>query len=294
MSDSPYRDDDELDLEGAALGALAPDEMARVMARVAVSEALQRDLAALRDAAASLAGTLPARGAGLRDATRTRLMARAAADAANRGGSTAPAPAPAPPAMAPAALTMERGAGPAVSAARRGVPTRWFAAAALALAASLVLLVRSRSELSTVRQIFAEADRTRARSSDSLAALVAEQDRLVAALTGPKVRVVEMATADAQKPYGRMFWDKATDRWTFVAHNLPQLRQGRTYQLWLVANGQKISAGTFAPGPRGEAVVRATYALDEHALQAVAVTEEPAGGVPQPTGAMVVVGKAAQ
>lgn len=290
MTDSPYRDDDELDLEGAALDALAPDEMARVMARVAASESLQRDLAALRDAAASLAGTLPARGAGMRDATRTRLMARAAADAANHGGSAAPTPT----ATAPPALTIERGAGPAVSAARRGVPTTWFVAAALALAASLILVFRTESELSTVRRTFAEADRTRGRSSDSLAALVAEQDRLMAALTGPKVRVVELATADAQKPYGRMFWDKATDRWTFVAHNLPQLQQGRTYQLWLVANGQKISAGTFAPGPRGEAVVRATYALDAHALQAVAVTEEPAGGVPQPTGAMIVVGKAAQ
>ena len=288
MTDSPYRDDDELDLEGAALDALAPDEMARVMARVAASDALQRDLAALRDAAASLAGTLPVRSAGMRDATRTRLMARAAADAAHHGGSAAPT------ATAPPALTIERGAGPAVSAARRGVQTTWFVAAALALAASLILVFRTQSELSTVRRTFAEADRARGRSSDSLAALVAEQDRLMAALTGPKVRVVELATADAQKPYGRMFWDKATDRWTFVAHNLPQLQQGRTYQLWLVANGQKISAGTFAPGPRGEAVVRATYALDAHALQAVAVTEEPAGGVPQPTGAMIVVGKAVQ
>ena len=268
MSDSPYRDDDELDLDGAALGALPPDEMARVMARVDASEVLQREFAALRDAAALLPAALPLRDGGRRETTRARLLARAAA---SKGAVVAPA---APP--------------------RRGVPTPWFAAAVLALAAALVLLVRVQGALTSARQTFAEADRLRARSADSLLAVVAERDQQVAQLTGPRVHVVELATADAQKPYGRMFWDRATDRWTFIAHNLPSLAQGRTYQLWLVANGQKISAGTFTPSARGEAVVRATYRLDARALQAVAVTEEPAGGVSQPTGAMVVVGKAAQ
>ena len=41
-----------------------------------------------------------------------------------------------------------------------------------------------------------------------------------------------------------------------------------------------------------DAVVRATYPLARDSLQAIAVTEEPAGGVPQPTGAMVVAGEA--
>jgi anti-sigma-K factor RskA len=40
-------------------------------------------------------------------------------------------------------------------------------------------------------------------------------------------------------------------------------------------------------------MLQATYALDRNALKAVAVTEEPMGGMPQPTGAMVVVGAAA-
>jgi len=42
----------------------------------------------------------------------------------------------------------------------------------------------------------------------------------------------------------------------------------------------------------GDAVVQASYPLDRKALTAVAVTEEPAGGVPLPTGTMVVVGAA--
>jgi anti-sigma-K factor RskA len=39
-------------------------------------------------------------------------------------------------------------------------------------------------------------------------------------------------------------------------------------------------------------MMQAEYALPAGALQAVAVTEEPAGGMPQPTGPMVIAGKA--
>ena len=41
-----------------------------------------------------------------------------------------------------------------------------------------------------------------------------------------------------------------------------------------------------------EGIVRATYALGDNPLQAIAVTEEPEGGVPQPTGAIVVAAAA--
>ena len=80
-----------------------------------------------------------------------------------------------------------------------------------------------------------------------------------------------------------MFWDQSVDAWTFVAHNLPKPKTGRTYQLWLVTAKQKISAGTFMPGANGDAVVRATYALPKDALAAIAVTDEPEAGSAQPT-----------
>jgi anti-sigma-K factor RskA len=90
-----------------------------------------------------------------------------------------------------------------------------------------------------------------------------------------------------------MFWDQGTDSWTFVAHDLPELRSGRTYQLWLIdASEQRISAGTFAPRPDGRAIVQAQYRLPPDALAMVAVTEEPEGGVAQPTGEIVIAGRA--
>jgi anti-sigma-K factor RskA len=41
-------------------------------------------------------------------------------------------------------------------------------------------------------------------------------------------------------------------------------------------------------------VVQAAYALAADSLGAVAVTEEPAGGLPQPSGAIIVAGAAVE
>jgi hypothetical protein len=217
--------------------------------------------------------------AGVRAGTRARLMARAAADAQARGiKPLSPATS-----LTPAVLSVSRG---------RGVPMSVFSAVALALAASLILVVKLRNDSLAEREAFAAADRASAHRMDSLSTLVAARDQLVASLTGAQVRVVGLNAGETKSPRALMFWDKATDRWTFIAHNLAPLQAGRTYQLWLVTASKKISAGTFGVTPSGDAFVQATFALDRNALKAVAVTEEPAGGVSQPTGAMVVVGTA--
>jgi hypothetical protein len=163
----------------------------------------------------------------------------------------------------------------------------------LAAAASLLLLIaagvyasglRRQVDALQARATRLEAERTR------LAERVQQGEATVASLSGPAVKVIEMAAARPADPTGRMFWDTRTARWTFFAHNLPATRPGREYQLWLVTADRKISAGTFRPGPRGSAVVQAEYELPPESLQAVAVTEEPAGGQPQPTGAIVLAG----
>ena len=113
---------------------------------------------------------------------------------------------------------------------------------------------------------------------------------MITGLIGRDVAVMSLTSAGAKAPYARMFWDTARNTWILAAHNMPELRAGRTYQLWLVTKTAKISAGTFSP-TNGEAVVRATYPLARDSLEAIAVTEEPAGGVPQPTGVPIIAGK---
>jgi len=125
-------------------------------------------------------------------------------------------------------------------------------------------------------------------AADSLKKVVAARDSLIAGLAGRDVAMMTLTSNAAREPYARMFWDRARSRWTFIASNMPALKPGRTYQLWLVTSKAKISAGVFQP-QNGEAILEATYALTEP-LNAIAVTEEPAGGVPQPTGTPVIAG----
>ena len=67
----------------------------------------------------------------------------------------------------------------------------------------------------------------------------------------------------------------------------------QTYQLWLVpATGNPISAGIFQPGQAGaDSSLTATVPAGTTA-KAFAVTIEPAGGKPQPTGPKVLIGAA--
>jgi len=114
-------------------------------------------------------------------------------------------------------------------------------------------------------------------------------------MTGAQVRVVELASTARLAPGARMFWDRLSNRWTLITHDLQPVPAGRTYQLWLVtARAEKISAGTFNTDAQGRAVVQATYALAEADLAAIAITEEPEGGSPQPTGTILVAGTPAQ
>ena len=76
----------------------------------------------------------------------------------------------------------------------------------------------------------------------------------------------------------------------FYAFNLPRLHEEKTYQLWFIADGKPVSAGVFGVDERGTARVRVEKVADVKDIQAWAVTIEPRGGVPQPTGAMVLKG----
>jgi hypothetical protein len=123
-------------------------------------------------------------------------------------------------------------------------------------------------------------------------ASAAQREALVAAMAGPDVKIVPLSTKSGGR-MGRMFWNRSSNDWTMAVYTMRPPKPGMTYQVWLVTKKAKISAGTFHPDSTGYAFMQAKYALDRNALQAVAVTEEPMGGVPSPTGPIVVSGSAA-
>jgi hypothetical protein len=72
----------------------------------------------------------------------------------------------------------------------------------------------------------------------------------------------------------------------FYAFHLPQLPAGRTYQLWLI-RGQSpaiVSGGVFQPDQDGNAIVQFSDAAMLKDVRQFAVTDEPGGGSPGPTG----------
>ena len=71
---------------------------------------------------------------------------------------------------------------------------------------------------------------------------------------------------------------------------LAPVASDKSYQLWLVPmNGAPISAGVFNPvsGEMNSMMVKVPAGI---AAKAFAVTLEPAGGMPGPTGPMILVG----
>lgn len=74
------------------------------------------------------------------------------------------------------------------------------------------------------------------------------------------------------------------------AYGLPQLSPERTYQLWYIGAGGPVSAGIFEVDVGGDATIEVSGLPPPSEIAAWAVTVEPAGGVPAPTGAMVLRG----
>lgn len=254
-----------------ALDTLDAADRARLVAHVAQCPACSAELDEWRAATAAMALSASSS----RDSTerasavRGRLLARAKA-------------------------SKEATLAPPRSVSRGWSPMNRMAVSAAAVAVASVALnaffLRDRTQLRDELASLGRRAAAMAHASDSLHVVVAGRDSIIASLTGRDMSLVRLTSSATHEAWALMFWNRTTNAWTFVAHNLPQPAAGRTYQLWLVTAGAKISAGTFAPGVNGEAVVRAVYALGRDALKAVAVTDEPAGGVPQPTGPFVVIG----
>jgi anti-sigma-K factor RskA len=110
-------------------------------------------------------------------------------------------------------------------------------------------------------------------------------------LTSPDTLKVALVAAEARPaPQGKAFYHPSRGL-VFYATDLPVLPPHQTYQLWLVPHkGNPISAGTFDVDAKGNGSVVLPSLPSGVAAKAFAVTVEPAGGVPQPTGEKVLIG----
>lgn len=111
-------------------------------------------------------------------------------------------------------------------------------------------------------------------------------------IESPHVRVVNLAGQGATpKAAARVFWNESQHRWLVYVSDLPPVAKDRAYQAWFVPrNGAPVSAVVFNTSADGTATLQVPVPGDIGELKAVAVTTEPAGGLPQPTGSFVLLG----
>jgi anti-sigma-K factor RskA len=126
---------------------------------------------------------------------------------------------------------------------------------------------------------------------DAALAQVAAADRLVADSTRVASELQSAMGVLAAPDLARIALWSRNRGMVFTAANLPPLPAGRVYQVWVIAGPAPISAGLLTPDTSGGGLAYYSTPSDLPAPPTVAVTLEPAGGVPAPTGAMYLVGK---
>ncbi len=87
----------------------------------------------------------------------------------------------------------------------------------------------------------------------------------------------------------RVFWSPRARRGILVASNLAALPADRQYELWVFLDGKPVNAGVFDVDGSGRALFESTE-LPASGAQNCAVTIEPRGGLPAPSGPVVLVG----
>ena len=121
---------------------------------------------------------------------------------------------------------------------------------------------------------------------------LARQESLVTILRDPTTRVATLAgLAPAPQAKARVLWH-ATSGGLLVAQGLPPAPAGHAYELWATAgSGAPVPAGVFVVDVKGIGSLRAPPLQAGALPDTFAVTLEPAGGVPAPTGSMYLIGK---
>ena len=173
--------------------------------------------------------------------------------------------------------------------------TRW----ALAAAAGLAVVFGGMLFLGRQQQAALESEIARSRTrvdelQQRLGELAGQADLAIAILTAGDMRAVELAPpAGPRTAAARAYWSP-TRGLLLAADELPPPPAGRVYQVWLIgpSGASPVSAGVLGDerSRRGMLLVPVPQALGTTAQVTVAITDEPPGGLPAPSGSMRLVG----
>ncbi|MGH1362512.1 MAG: anti-sigma factor [Calditrichia bacterium] len=168
---------------------------------------------------------------------------------------------------------------------------RWkqFSLAATAIAAMLIMalgyfIYQLQTEISQLRSQVAISGKLIERLEGDLA----EGNRLLTIACAPGLGILAFngfeGTPDGAR--GNVLFTPELGRALVVVSEMPQAAEGKDYQVWMLEGSQPIDAGLLKVNSEGQATLNIDT-IPEDVLSAFAVTVEPKGGSPLPTGDML-------
>ena len=286
------------DVAAYVLGILEPAERAafeRHLDEAITHEGCREALAEAYETTALLGAALPPLepGAEVWSGIERGISAAASSDAS----------APARAGAASRASSASRGASASRPASRGGSGRREAIAWISALAAAAVAFVFA-MEYRISRREIASRDRELAlaaatdrdkdicmRELASARVSLREREAALSLLGAPGTQLVQLAAQGGEDYHASALLNPGTRNAMVLTTALKPL-QDKDYQLWLIRGNEKISAGVLRTDPSGAALARISdEVLAGGRPDAFAVTIEPQGGMPQPTGPIILLGK---
>jgi anti-sigma-K factor RskA len=169
--------------------------------------------------------------------------------------------------------------------------TRWLIAASVALLMLSALgnfLLYNRLKETEANLEVAQTEQSRYAATQKAA--LNERDEQLRVLRNEAFRPVELkGTPKAPNALARVYYNQKSKAVYVDVRNLPELPEGKQYQLWALDNGKPVDAGVLASATAaGDSIQQMK---DIASAQAFAMTIEPAGGSESPTLAtMTVIG----
>jgi anti-sigma-K factor RskA len=239
-----------------ALGALGPEETRDFEAFLAGSPETRREVAEFRDVVSLLALGASAQGAGAD--LRNRVLARVSEEKRRRIPGS-----------------------PSGSSGFRTPAAVWGA-----LAASLIAVVGLGAALLSLRGDLTRLNQDLAERQQQLQA----REATLNAILEPGVELYQLTSSGDPDPGIQLFWDRKRNSAIIHGFRLKPVPEGKEYQLWFIKDGKPVPSVTFTPEPTGKARVEQVPVPTDGKVSAAAVTLEPAGGSPQPTSPILLVG----
>ena len=88
----------------------------------------------------------------------------------------------------------------------------------------------------------------------------------------------------------RIMWNPDMQSGIMMAMDMPELSGDETYQLWFLRGGVPVSAGTFNIDTTGMGMLEMND-MPIGDYEVAAITAEPSGGSPAPTGTILIAGE---